>query len=83
MRLAVLCPSEIAIRRFMPALKKSSNFQYMGVGINSIEERYGIKKVNAPDSDQMLRTEKEKATAFVKNMVAPYLTVMRKLSHQI
>ena len=66
MRLAVLCPSEIAIRRFMPALKKSSNFQYMGVGINSIEERYGIKKVNAPDSDQMMRTEKEKATAFVK-----------------
>ena len=26
MRLAVLCPSEIAIRRFMPALKKAPIF---------------------------------------------------------
>lgn len=67
MKLAVLCPSEIAIRRFMPALKKCMNFQYVGVGINSIEERYGKKKIDMSVGEKMLITEKEKAAVFVEN----------------
>ena len=67
MRLAVLCPSEIAIRRFMPALKKCIHFQYVGVGINSIEERYGEKIVNPSVTEKMLTVEKEKANVFVEN----------------
>lgn len=41
MRIGVLCPSEIAIRRFMPALKKINNIVFCGIGVNSKEERYG------------------------------------------
>lgn len=33
MRIAVLCPSEIAYRRFMPALEKVEEFEYAGVGM--------------------------------------------------
>lgn len=67
MRLAVLCPSEIAIRRFMPALMKCINFQYVGVGINSIEERYGENMVDSSVAKKMLMVEKEKANVFVEN----------------
>ena len=30
-RIGVLCPSEIAFRRFMPALKKLDCFEYIGL----------------------------------------------------
>lgn len=38
MRIAVLCPSEIAYRRFMPALKQVPWFEYAGVGMATPEE---------------------------------------------
>ena len=41
MKIGILCPSEIAIRRFMPALVKSDYFEFSGIGVNSIEERFG------------------------------------------
>lgn len=67
MRIAVLCPSEIAIRRFMPALKKCKDFQYVGVGINSISERYENKEIDITIAKNMLATEKEKAKVFIEN----------------
>lgn len=36
--LAVLCPAEIAKRRFMPALKQCDNFRYLGVGMHRREK---------------------------------------------
>lgn len=38
MRIAVLCPSEIAHRRFMPALRQVPEFEYAGVGMATPEE---------------------------------------------
>ncbi|MBR4470657.1 MAG: Gfo/Idh/MocA family oxidoreductase [Erysipelotrichaceae bacterium] len=38
MRLGIICPSEIAFRRFLPALKKSSRFDYVGLSKASKDE---------------------------------------------
>lgn len=41
MTIGVLCPSEIAFRRFMPALKFVSDFSFIGVAVNTSYERFG------------------------------------------
>ena len=41
MRIGVICPSEIAFRRFMPALQGSDDFEFVGLGICNAEERFG------------------------------------------
>ena len=64
-KLGVLCPSEIAIRRFMPALEKSNKFTFVGVGVNSVEERFGDKKPDEITVQKMLNLEKNKAYKFV------------------
>ena len=64
MRLGIICPSEIAIRRFMPALVQIKEFEFVGIGVNSPEERYGS---NLPEKDiiqPMLDREHEKAHMF-------------------
>ena len=65
MRIGVICPSEIAIRRFMPALQKSDFFKFVGLGVFSKEERFG-KQVDMDDIFQAaLKLEKEKAQVFI------------------
>ena len=32
-KIGVLCPSEIAFRRFLPALQQSPDFEYVGVAV--------------------------------------------------
>ena len=66
MRLAVLCPSEIAIRRFMPAIKKFKNIEFVGVGVNSPDERFGSVKPNQEIIEKMLKVENEKAAVFTE-----------------
>ena len=63
MNIGILCPSEIALRRFMPALLKTE-FHFVGIGINSPEERYGSKIPNVNVVTEMLETEKNKVKAF-------------------
>ena len=41
MRIGIICPSEIAIRRFLPALKESGCFEFAGVAVASREEFQG------------------------------------------
>lgn len=41
MRIAVFCPSEIAFRRFMPALQKEEAFVYTGVAVAGADEWFG------------------------------------------
>lgn len=59
-RIGVICPSEIAFRRFLPALKEAGCFEYVGVAIASREEFVGA-------TDEILAKEKTKAQAFVDN----------------
>lgn len=66
MKMGVLCPANIAIRRFMPALKKVSSFEFAGVAINTPHERYGDKLVSKEEVNCMLQRNNEKAKKIVE-----------------
>ena len=57
-RIGIICPSEIAFRRFLPALKEAGCFEYAGVAIASKEEFVG-------STDEVLAKERAKAQTFV------------------
>lgn len=57
-RIGIICPSEIAFRRFLPALKETGCFEYAGVAIASKEEFVGA-------TDDILAKERAKAQTFV------------------
>lgn len=59
-RIGIICPSEIAFRRFLPSLKKAEGFEYKGVAIASKEEFVG-------STDEILAKERSKAQNFVDN----------------
>lgn len=61
MKIGVICPSEIAFRRFMPALQKSESLEYAGIAVANQEEWGGTY------TDQIKRSELEKAQNFVNN----------------
>lgn len=62
-RIGVICPSEIALRRFMPALQKCDSFSFAGVGVYKQNERFG--DITEPDFLHARETEIEKAKQFV------------------
>lgn len=57
-RIGIICPSEIAYRRFLPALKEVECFEYAGVAIANEEEFDGA-------TDEILDGERAKAQKFV------------------
>lgn len=57
-RIGIICPSEIAFRRFLPALKEADCFEYVGVAIASKEEFVGA-------TDEIMAKERAKAQTFV------------------
>lgn len=57
-RIGIICPSEIAFRRFLPSLKKAFEFEYVGVAIANTEEFVGA-------TDEILAKERAKAQTFV------------------
>lgn len=59
-RIGIICPSEIAFRRFLPALKEAACFEYAGVAIASKEEFVGA-------TEEILAKERAKAQTFVDN----------------
>lgn len=61
-RIGIICPSEIASRRFMPAIKKLDCAKYIGVAHASAKEWFGD---NEPD-ETLILSEKEKAENFRK-----------------
>lgn len=58
-KIGVLCPSEIAFRRFMPALKQLDGFEYIGLAAATEREFSGV------DSDDVRSSELEKAQKFI------------------
>ena len=46
-RIGIICPSEIAFRRFLPALKKTEGIEYVGVAVATPEEWANGKEVDA------------------------------------
>ncbi|MDR0603730.1 MAG: Gfo/Idh/MocA family oxidoreductase [Bacteroidales bacterium] len=57
-RTGIICPSEIALRRFLPALRQLSDFVFTGVAIADKSEW-------ADATDEIIETERIKAEAFV------------------
>ncbi len=65
MRIGVLCPSEIALRRFMPALKRVEGIEYAGIAVCDEQEFYvGENERNEISVQDILNSEKNKAEVF-------------------
>lgn len=65
MKIGIICPSEIAIRRFMPALQNVKNFEFTGVGVCSSYERFGKHLPENYVVESVLKSEYKKAKEFV------------------
>lgn len=65
-RIGVLCPSEIAYRRFMPALYEEKDFHFVGIGVCSKEERFGENNLKTEKMNFILEQEKAKAERFIE-----------------
>lgn len=64
MRIGIICPSEIAFRRFLPSLQKVDQFQFAGVAIASPEEWAGDGKVTG-NTFAIIENERKKAQNFI------------------
>lgn len=65
-RIGIICPSEIAFRRFMPALKLVKDFSFTAIGIASAEEWYDIGVAyDAELEKKRVEREKSKAQTFL------------------
>lgn len=58
-RLGVLCPSEIAFRRFMPAILKNESFEFVGISSANKNEWFG------EPTQELISSERQKAQNFV------------------
>ena len=58
MSIGIICPSEIAFRRFLPALKEAACFEFAGVAVASREEFIGV-------TEEILEKERKKAQLFI------------------
>lgn len=65
MNIGIICPSEIALRRFMPALQKCEDITFVGIGIYTKEERYGSKNISDEEFFESLKKEEDKAQVFI------------------
>lgn len=66
-RIGIICPSDIAERRFLPSLQQNKDFCFVGVGIAAPEEWFGDKlKTTAIDNiTAMKSTQRVKAQNIV------------------
>lgn len=64
LRVGIICPSEIAFRRFMPSLQRVHEFSFAGVAVASAEEWAGNGKVTA-DTMSIIEKERLKAQTFI------------------
>lgn len=67
MRLGIICPSEIAYRRFLPALNTIDEIEFAGVAVNTPKERYGEKLPNSYVVENMLNRGKQKAYRMIED----------------
>lgn len=65
-RIGIICPSEIAFRRFMPALWKCEGLTYVGIAYSSPEEWFGSKlaETSPQTITEMKKRESVKAANF-------------------
>lgn len=64
-KIGVICPSEIAFRRFMPALSEIKDVEFVGVAINSNKERFGHDDLLNSEEKKVMEIERKKAQSFI------------------
>lgn len=66
-KLGIICPSEIAFRRFMPALQKANNkIEFVGIAYSSPEEWFGdITNISIDAIKEQQERECNKAQTFI------------------
>ena len=66
-RIGIICPSEIAFRRFLPALQKANDkIQFAAIGIASPEEWFGdLTNISQEQIDEQQARERAKAQTFI------------------
>lgn len=80
MRLGIICPSEIALRRFMPALQQIEDFEFAGIAVYSKLERFGVKEVSDVAFQNLLQQEKAKARCFLDQYGGKLYNSYREIS---
>lgn len=65
-RIGIICPSEIAFRRFLPSLQKVGEFSFAGVAIATPEEWAGEGNVT-DQTKTIIANERKKAQTFIDN----------------
>ncbi|SCW59019.1 hypothetical protein SAMN02910456_02025 [Ruminococcaceae bacterium YRB3002] len=65
MRIGVICPSEIAFRRFMPALGLCGGLEFAGIGVFRREEMSGVEDISDTEFASIRAAEMAKASSFV------------------
>lgn len=66
MKIGVICPSEIAFRRFMPALQQLDQLEFVGLGVSTKQERFGDVDVDSKVVERVLGGQYEKAKKFTE-----------------
>lgn len=66
-RIGIICPSEIAFRRFLPALQEAGErFKFAAIGIASPEEWFGdLTTVSQKQIEEQQANERTKAQSFI------------------
>lgn len=77
-RIGIICPSEIAFRRFLPALQKASDkFTFVGVAIATPEEWYGdLTDISIERIEEQRTREFEKASVFNCRVFTSYKAII-------
>ncbi len=65
MKIGIICPSEIALRRFMPALQKCADFEFAGLSVFTKEERFGDNDIDEETFGSIRQMEIAKAYDFI------------------
>lgn len=68
LRIGIICPSEIAFRRFMPALKTIKNVEFVGLGVCSFVERFGNQAdESSTEQNEIIKKQYDSAQKFISN----------------
>jgi len=65
-RIGVICPSEIALRRFMPALQKAEGMEFAGIASCTAEERFGLRDSYTEKEVEIIENDFKKAEVFIE-----------------
>lgn len=78
-RIGIICPSEIAFRRFLPALKKAADrFSFAGVAIATPEEWFGdLSNISQEQIDKQQANEMTKAKTFGGKVFIGYEKIIK------